>query len=494
MFKEKLIKILKTDQIKDENLKYYSTKYPNWYEYPLNPTFDKIGLFEYRRPLELHPYYQFDQSLIDLAKEYHGKPIKKQSPELDWIVLEYLKSQQKMVMITIWEKITWQKKLIIDFLNRHGNLCYLRHLTLSDKAAINLIYQLYAYTSMYKDIESIKTKIYQICEWSRGGSKTITILVYENRDFDGQPAILQSKLNQLIDKKNRLLDKVYISKTFNQTVEQAEIYLNQNSLDFLESQLLDNHLSYPMRKSRIFIQTFKNWLSQEISSLDRERYLLFSSAILYVYGIRNCNDLDIYLDNNHNNLQPELEPKFFFADVSCMHTKNWKTHWDQWMPIWANKFGASDFHQAVYDPKYHFYYMGLKLLILRGDIERRAVRERPRAVADLIKIRELLDHPIEIPKMPTKQRKFIHIENGKIEDYPELEQIPSDQIIIKRYEIEYQIPIDKSRFLNTVQWSLKTRYRDEREIEELEGILSPKVVKKVKIRIKNCSQRGSKKN
>lgn len=56
--------------MKDCNLEYYYTKYPEWNkEYIVKPMFDDIESFEYHQPLQ---YLNCSRELIDVAKQYSG--------------------------------------------------------------------------------------------------------------------------------------------------------------------------------------------------------------------------------------------------------------------------------------------------------------------------------------------------------------------------------------------------------------------------------------
>ena len=71
MFKEKLCKTLHLKDIKDFNIKYYYTKYPEWNkEYPVDVMFNDIEPFKYSQPLKLLGY---DKEILSLAKKISGK-------------------------------------------------------------------------------------------------------------------------------------------------------------------------------------------------------------------------------------------------------------------------------------------------------------------------------------------------------------------------------------------------------------------------------------
>jgi hypothetical protein len=474
MYKEKLCKMIHNPNVKDCNLEYYYTKYPEWNkEYTPKPMFDDIGPFKYDKPLQ---YLNYSRDLIDIAKQYSGKTVFPTSEQIDQIMLEYVKCRPLSQIITIWDKVVDAN--ILEYLSKKGHIYYVKYINLSFKAACSLIYQTFADTPQYKDIDSIQELLINVYKFNKSGGY-ITVILFDNIKREHY-ALLKMSIDQMIDKKHAF----HITQKFYKTIEQSQIYFCQNSLNFLEEQLLDRHIDVKMRKSRILLTTFKRWLSQNVDLNNKRGFLLFSSAILYTYGIRNMNDLDLYIDGNcyTKNVDRYLlneETKFCFIDTTMPNTSSWKLYWNNWGTKWAKLMGADNFNEVIYNPKYHYYYMGLKFMILNGDIERRLIRQRPRSFVDLIKINQLLNRNIKIPNMPMIQKKYIHLneqrdlENIKLEDNQVFNQ--------NNKEIECSEKIDSVKFLETMQWYLKSMYREELEISDIEPLVG---IRKIRIKRK----------
>ena len=49
-----------------------------------------------------------------------------------------------------------------------------------------------------------------------------------------------------------------------------------------------------------------------------------------------------------------------------------------------NGMDTNNFYDVVFNPKYHYYFMGIKFVVLEAEIVRRNIRSRPSAIADLI--------------------------------------------------------------------------------------------------------------
>jgi len=212
---------------------------------------------------------------------------------------------------------------------------------------------------------------------------------------------------------------------------------------------------------------FRNWLWSSVPQEEQWRFMTFSSIVLFAYGLRIPNDMDLYI---HRNSQNESLPSGFintlfsgsqfpWIEPSCRGFGRWvkggvHERLDTWfLREWPQLAGAQSMAEMINDPKHHFYFMGLKCISLKADIVRRISRQRPAAFADLIalkqrsRIPELV--PVTIPPLPTE----FWINHS-------LRKLP---------------PEDQRRFLNTTRAYLKARYGVQLSIAALEEILACQV-------------------
>ncbi len=468
MYKDKLSKVLHTNLIKDNNIDYYYTKFPEWCrEYDVNPMFDDILPFKYYIPLQ---YLNYPKYMIELAKKYSGSMIQDVSEDIDQIILEYIKCRPKTLLLTVWYEVTQSN--LLKYLNERGNVYYIKYIKLSSKSAESLIYQLYADTGLYKDIDSIKDMLKTVYKFEGG---YITVIVFDNIKSEHHE-LIKLNINQIIVKKGCF----HLNTRYYKTVENGQIYFCKNSLKFLENQLLQRHIDIRMRKSRILLATFKRWFAQNVSLKDRRGFLILSGSILYSYGMRNIHDIDMYIDGSCYTTQVErylVDPlsKFYFMDVGMRGTHTWRQYWDKWGIKWAQLMGANNFDEIVYNPEYHYYYMGMKFLCLEGDIQKRLIRQRPRSLVDLIKINQLLGYKIQIPSIPITQKKYIPLnENIDIESLENNQKYnPNNN------EIECVVRVDFDRFLSTMQWYLKVVYHEEHSINDIKPLVG---IRKIRVK------------
>ena len=97
-----------------------------------------------------------------------------------------------------------------------------------------------------KDIESIEEYI-KTLGYEKDTIKPIYIFVYEGNDI---------KINNS-----------HNTKTFMEALTLSKIYFNQNSLDFLNKQLLDRYISYKFKHCKIIFNTFINIFLQILNYL-----------------------------------------------------------------------------------------------------------------------------------------------------------------------------------------------------------------------------------
>ena len=428
MYRDKLCKILHTSDIKENNLEYYYTKYPQWNrEYRVDPMFDDIKPFEYHQPLQ---YLNYSKEIIELAKKHSGSMVVKSSSEMDQIMLEYIKCRPHSLLLTVWYKVT--KSDLLEYLNSIGHVYCMKYINLSLKAAHSLIYQLFADVGQYKDMDSISDLLKQVYKFSGG---YITVIVFDNIKSE-HIELIKMSINHIIVKKHSF----HMSNQFYKTIEYAQIYFCENSLKFLESQSLDRHIDVRMRKSRILLATFKRWLVQNVDLKDRRGFLILSGSILYTYGVRNIHDIDMYVDGSCYTPQVKrylIDPisKFYFVDANMPGTPTWRKYWDKWGIKWAQLMGAKDFDEVLYN--------------------------------------------IKIPSIPMTQKKYIHLKINEEVDINTLEK--GQKYNPDNHEIEYNEKIDYSRFLSTMQWYLKTIYHDELEIDVIKPMVG---IKRIKLRKK----------
>jgi len=132
-------------------------------------------------------------------------------------------------------------------------------------------------------------------------------------------------------------------------------------------------------------------------------------------------------------------------------------HWDKFfLEELPQMIGAKDIEEIMFNPKRHFYFMGLKFMTLDLDIQKRIQRFRPASLANVLAISKLLGRNIKIPNIPRTYYKSQGI----------AEKITT--------------PEQENKFLETIQFRLKSRYRIDVSLDELRKIFNFENEKKIK--------------
>jgi hypothetical protein len=216
--------------------------------------------------------------------------------------------------------------------------------------------------------------------------------------------------------------------------------------------------------------------------------MLYSSSVLYLLGHRNINDVDLYIHNIPNELIEKTKElkneEYKFIEYHIKNTELWPKYWDTWLDEWAKLCGAKYFEEILGNPKYHFYFLGVKIISLECDIVRRIKRNRPRAIADLISLRKRYHLNIDIPSIPEKSLKY---ESSTDKSDEEIRDLVNKGAVLNKGNseivIEYNTDIDK--FINTVIYALKLNYKMDFTIDDIKRELNMlSRAKKIKVIIK----------
>ena len=165
-------------------------------------------------------------------------------------------------------------------------------------------------------------------------------------------------------------------------------------------------------------------------------------------------------------------------EFKVKNTSNWPNYWNTWLDSWAQKSGAKYFEEILGNSRFHFYFLGMKVISLDCDIVRRIERNRPRAVADLIALKKRYQYKVSIPSIPEKSLKYISIDDKSEETIKKL--IDEGGILNElNKEISMETIVDQSKFISTIIYALQTRYKMIFTIDEIKRELNMLGSKKI---------------
>ena len=360
----------------------------------------------------------------------------------------------------------------------------IKEFILSKKSIIKLLYQLVFLNIVIKSkshfLDYIKYYYPFISKVEEDSEISVNVLFVCKKDA-GKP------FPQSISEKDYY---IFVPKCSEEKWITGTLFYSNKTAEFIELQNFDFFLTKENEKSKEMFLKYRAWLVNNVPLEKQASFMLFSSVVLYLIGNRGMNDLDLYVHHVDEDIQMKLEEfhtnsEYEFMEFRVKGTDNWPHYWDGWLDEWAEKCGAKYFEEILGNPKYHFYFLGVKIISLDCDIQRRIARNRPRATADLIALRKRYKINIRVPA-PDKISYEYESVSGKNED--EIREMLAKNLEseydAKNREIKMVVKNDIGRFLETVQWALSERYKMTFSIDEIKHELHMPITNRIKISIK----------
>ena len=369
--------------------------------------FDKIKPYDYSSVAnKLEKYYKTTNvdifnKLVNLSKTIEKNKIIFDPNENISLLLSYYVQCRPDVKISISTNII-NNRFLYSITHQKRKIYAVKPIRLLYREAISFFYQIYFLRNNFKSFGDLQTFVNNL--YLRKSDMYFVIVIYEGVD---------------IDIKNSYS---FNSETFQETIELTKFVFNKNSMENLNNIFVRNYFNPKFQGCFDYLKFFKKYIIENVLPIDRERIMIYSSAILFVFGIRPCQDLDVYINwlplkGQNKDFANKLiklvnaNNKFSFIDMAFKEQGEWvkggkKEYLDEWFLIdWPNLFGAKDMQEVVFNPIFNFQFMGLKFLSLNGDIARRKCRSRPASYADLIAINYYLKMNVDIPQLPLEYYK-----------------------------------------------------------------------------------------
>jgi endonuclease/exonuclease/phosphatase family metal-dependent hydrolase len=470
-----------TDFITDSITKYIQFNFSNtiisqyylniksWYYYSnLQPMFN-IKSYDYSSLVDkLITVNDFYKNYKKIAKHFDGKPIKitksleKNQPYIEDMLIQFIKCRPIMKVITIWPAIDFNlhSKEINKILQENGDLYYTKEIYINYWEAMSLMFQIYLTTDRNKTIDHLDYNVKQKGWEKNDEKKKVIIIFYEHKkggEISGSESEFKTKLRSLWKTNEmRPYDILHINDYFQETIDYATIYLNKNSLDLLAKQDITQLIKNNSYQQLVYINTLKKSLYENFTQSEIINFIFLSSIILYVYGLRRFNDIDGFIypmktknkdfDEKYSKLYDVSSNSFVpFIDISYEGSKAYGDYIIKFYDKLGFIFDKIKYEEVIFNPKYHFYFFGLKMHLIEFEIIKRIYRFKSASWADLVMIKNKLNYPIVFPKIPEK----IKYRDNKI---------------------------DKNRIIDTILYYIKKRYYTYLKKEDIEKMFVNKEI------------------
>lgn len=233
-----------------------------------------------------------------------------------------------------------------------------------------------------------------------------------------------------IKKNENIIDTLeshqYQISNFNNIVEITQVIFNELSLEVLDYMRLDRLLHNNFKQSFYNHLIYKRFLYYYVKKEHQIRFLLFSCSALFALGTTYCRDIDLLLYDKYMNVEMQHIIDKYVVNLKMidLHLKGYgewasgekKEYLNQWFDKeWPNLYGSANLEETIFNPKFHFYFLGLKIISYKADIARRVKRNRSTAYTDLL----MLDYfnGMIITPDPLSRKYWVNNELKEYSDY-----------------------------------------------------------------------------
>jgi hypothetical protein len=336
------------------------------------PLFNNIEVNNY-----LEPIRQLDQYYKDIPVSYYKnilskyKHIETLNKNHEDILLQYLFCRPNAKIIVAFSEHNVVS--IKNKLKKETNFYYHKSLSMNKKEIIALIYQLlYDECTMYQYLKNYVNKL------GFKDENKLEIYFYENIAGD-------TKIDFEMDH--------FTNDSFDELILMASIFLNKNSLELLKMQDIEKIYKFNNTDCKKMFDKILYNINHKITLLELNSRIIISSFILYLYGFRYCNDIDIkyiYINKKYDKLS-KIDIEKIIEDIVIKYK--------------SDKYIS--YYEIVLNPEYHLYFLGNKVNILDIEMYKKRYREdRPRAFVDIIYVNQILKTKYKFPKLTKRDIKF----------------------------------------------------------------------------------------
>jgi len=392
-------------------------------------------------------YYKNLLEIVENKKEIFNIPINIKRTDIDEydkeIFLRYIESNVKYNLIISSKKLDIEYDIFYELNN------------LTEKQVIGIIFQ----------IEFLKTPLQKYFYYKDKSEK------------------YNKNIYCYYCKKDIIKEDCYMIDNFNNIREISQVIFNDLSIEILDLLRLDRLLYYKFDKTFYNHNIYKRLLYNYINLTDQIRFLLFSCSSMFSLGMTYCKDIDllVYDKNIGKGLDLIIDKYLSKLQLIDLHIKGYgewkeggkKEYLNDWFEYeWPNLYGSKNLEETIFNPKYHFYFLGLKIINYKADIARRIKRNRPSSYTDLI----MLDYFNGMIITPDKLERDYWVNNNK-KTYSD-DELLGLIIIISKYIIRWHgIKISAKRIYDYILFPSDFKLTDE-QLKEIDNENDNWIIKK----------------
>lgn len=274
----------------------------------------------------------------------------------DSIALEYAKLKPRARLVTIFpscgEVDQSDEKIhaALEILQEKTNIYYAKELSLNKNGFENYMRQVYLGESWLGNPSNGFAGAKEKAQFCGGTGKMIALLIEPSSSVD--MVKVKDEVRDLFGLGNH---SIHINDTYEETLRLARVIYNRNSLHFLEHGQPDKY-----EKLTGLLSIYEKTL--RMAGITPDLFSITGSAVLSMYGLRECEDLDyLHFHKNHVLTGHEL--------INSHETE-------------LNKYPMHK-HEILFNPNNHFYWNNVKFASLTAVTEMKAFRGEEKDERDL---------------------------------------------------------------------------------------------------------------
>jgi len=211
---------------------------------------------------------------------------------LDAVATKFIEYAENIYIAFLWPIATGHDEKIESVI---PNIVYRKEITLTPNGAHNLISQLYYGAEWLGSVEDNFMGSQGKLEQCFKGSGPLRIVAFQAGSLDEVLKIKECVRDIFKAGKH----SIHITDTKQEAIKIARVVFNENSIHFLNYAKPNTYISTHEKMNK-----FKDFI--RVNDLNVDELLIDSGMILSIYGLRQANDIDYFLDNN-NKLKRSIE-------------------------------------------------------------------------------------------------------------------------------------------------------------------------------------------
>ncbi|WP_051525833.1 hypothetical protein [Butyrivibrio proteoclasticus] len=327
----------------------------------LIPLGNNNEIFDGSHRLTVAAYYDKDVDVIRFADKHPGAIFDYKffrshlmcEAYMGYMALKYACEFPNCYLACVWP-IADRKKLSIveELISEIGEIVFLQDVYLNYDGIRNFMIQVYGHQKWTGNIDNRFIGVDEKAEACFKKGNPVRAILFQAESFDSVISV-KEKIRELFNIGNH---SIHISDNQQETREMAELLFNPNSVFFL-----NQSKTYEYSNVHKKIKELRKEIVEK--GLDTNRFIIDSSAVLEICGLRPARDIDYLTDYEDITLDSSKK----FADD---HRSQMQYH-------------TISIKDMLYNPSNYFYYDGMKFLSVQRLREMKKNRNEEKDVLDV---------------------------------------------------------------------------------------------------------------